>query len=365
LYRRYDWTLPYHVSLAQQFVPVAVEHRTWQDSIESPDTHFPGFLGRTGLGSYVPEEGHGAFGLVGLFALRPDGTPLMPGLTTAESPKDRLATPDYLLAALEAWKAVPPEERTFDAADPDYPRPRAIWASGADVPTSADGSIILQSWIRDLPRDAAGDAPVDGFEIRRKQFLKDVWNTDFVWIEDPEALVPASPVEGAVYRLPSWIATRLARFHMVDNVGGLTREFPRDTIEAAELLVKILSVTEERVELEISGTTRAVESGHWNLSQTSPGLNTERGFETRIGGRAVWLPKERRFEQLEFLAVGTRWGGTAQNRRWEVEFPPTHNDLAPAPIGIWFELYEGPDDGRLPPFFTWHDRTDNGDYWEP
>lgn len=349
--------------LAKQFVTVAVEHQTWQDSIEAPDRFFPGFLDRSGMGPYEPEPGHGAFGLVGLFALRPDGTPLMPGLTTSESPSDRLSSQEYMAEALAVWDAVPVGGRAFVAADPDYPRPRAIWDSGADVPPAAQGAVVLQSWIRDLPRDPAGDVPVDGFQARRKGFLKDVWNTDFLWIEEPEALMPASPIEGAVYRLPDWFGQRLARFHLIDNVAGLTRAFPPDAIKEADFLIRITSVSDTRVEMEIGGSTRAVEEGPWNLSQTSPQVDTSRGFTTRLSGRAVWLPKASRFERFEFAAVGTRWGGTAQNRRWEVEFPPTHNDLAEAPIGLWFELHEGPEEGRLPPFFAWKARGDPREYW--
>lgn len=363
MYRRYDFTLPYHVELAQKFVPVAVEHRTWQDSIEHPDRHFPGFLDRSGLAAYEPEEGHGAFGLVGLFALRPDGTPLMPGLTTAESPKDRLPTPDYLLQALEAWEALPEAERTFGSANPDYPRPDAIWTRAAYVPARADGAVVLQSWIRDLPRDEAGEAAPPGFDERRKQFFRDVWNTDFLWLEAPESLMPAKPRVGDVYRLPASLGRRLTRFHLVDNVAGLTREFPDKSVKAATMLMKVVSVADDRVELELAGFTRAVEVGHWNLSQTSPEVDTERGFTTNIRGRATWLPAEARFSRFEFAAIGTRWGGTPQNRRWEVEFPPTHNDLAEAPIGLWFELYSGPDDEALPPFFTWYGRAEDDDYW--
>jgi|GEM_PF-2572493 len=363
LYRRYDWTDPEALELAKQFVTVAVEHRTWQESLATPEQWFPGFLDRAGMQNYEPEDGHGANALVGLFALRPDGTQLAVPRTTTESPTPKRDTAEFLQAALEAWDGLSPEERTYDAAVADYPRPPSPWEAATNLPAELPPNrVVLQSWIRDLPREDKDEIAPEGAEIRRKGFFRDLWNTDFAWFEDPAAWLPENPKVGDVYSVPRWAVERLVRFHLVDNVAGLTRSFERDHVEIAEIRLAVVAASADRVEMVLSGQTRAAEAGEWQLSQTTEEVATTRGFETTIHGRATWLHREERFERLEFLAKGTRWGGTAQNRRFEVEFPPTSNDLAPAPIGLWFELYTGPEEKAIPPFFTWRGRS-GAVYW--
>mgnify|MGYP007046914306 CR=1 FL=1 len=41
-----------------------------------------------------------------------------------------------------------------------------------------------------------------------------------------------------------------------------------------------------------------------------------------------------------------------------MEFPPPHDDLAPAPIGVAFRLFESRAKDAVPPFFAWDNRGD-------
>ena len=361
LYRRYDFTGDELSELIEQFVPVVVEHRSWQDSLPDRETFFRGFLQRSGMFDYEPAAGHGANLLVGLFGLRPDGTLLMKGRTNTEGPASKTETADYLRQMLVLWGDVAKKDRGFKDLAPDFPRPANLWHNAAHVPPMSDQALILQSFTRDLPRERE-ERTAEGLE-RRKPYFSDIYNSDFMMVSDPGALVPKAPVVGAVYGWPTWLETRLARFHLVDNVAGLTISYPKKAIEKAEVFVKVLAVEAEAVELEIFGSTRAVARGDWGFSQTRLDKVSERGMETEIRGRAVWLPVEKRFGEFRMTAVGTRWGGTPQNRRAEVEFPPFTDDLDGGPIGVHFRLYEGPKEEIVAPFFAWYKRGDPLDYW--
>ena len=354
MYRRYEWVRPEMQELMKSYIPVAVEHRTWQESIPHPDRYFPGFLSRAGMELYEPAEGHGSTDLVGLFALTPDGTQLHPPLTTNESPTAVLSPHQFLEASLANWDALPIGERGFETANPDFERVEWRWASGTNMPTSARHSTILQSWTRDLPRDERTSEP-----IQRKEWMVGAWNSDFLWFEDPALLIPNELVEGNSYRLPQWWTRRLVQYHLVDNVAGLTEPFPDEAIERDDVFFQVEQVSPAQVIFRLVGKTRAVERGRWRLSPPSEEVETERGFETELLGRVVWDRRNANFLEFNFVAIGTRWGGTAENRRWEPEFPPAHVDLAPAPIGVSFRLFrEGPEEAT-PPFFAWSGRADD------
>jgi hypothetical protein len=353
MYRRYEWSRPEMQEILKSYIPVMVEHRTWQESIPHPERDFPGFIARAGMELYEPAEGHGSIDLVGLFALTPDGSRLHPSLTTTESPEAVLSPFEFLQAGLKSWDALPLSEVGFEAANPDFERANWRWSSAIAIPAQARDSVVLQSWTRDLPRTEERSDP-----IKRKAWMAGAWNSDFLWIEDPEFLIPEHPEEGRNYALPGWWTKRLVQYHLVDNVAGLTKPFPASAIERADVFLKTERVSKNRVSFELVGKTRAVERGRWKLSPPSQEVETERGFETEILGRVVWDRERSEFLEFNFVAIGTRWGGTGENRRWEVEFPPAHNDLAPAPVGVAFRLFRKGPKEAIPPFFAWSERAD-------
>ncbi|MEE2830422.1 MAG: hypothetical protein VX498_14635 [Myxococcota bacterium] len=374
MYRRYDFTTPEVLEAREFFIPVAVEHTSWQGSLPDRELYFPGFLERSGLSLYDPGEGHGANLLVGLFGLRPDGTLMKTGRTNTERPsREKPETLDYLYEVAALWDEVPAEERSFPGLDRNFPRPEEHWSGAVQVPpmprdcwlpdcrVSPSNGLVLQSFTRDLPRQA--EALMDGGVPRRKDWFKEMYNTDFILIGAPEELVPYEPVEGTIHEWPDWLRERLVRFHLVDNVGGLTMAFPAEAIEKAEVFSKVTRVTPQVVELEFVGLTRAVAENTKGLSQTQKGEVVEVGFETELRGEARWLKEQQRFEEFRFTAIGTRWGGTPQNRRAEVEFPPHTNDIEGGPIGVTFRLFTGPKEDIVPPFFAWNRRGDPDDYW--
>jgi len=373
LYRRYDFTTPEVLDAIRNFVPVAVEASSWQDSLPDREEFFPGFLDRTGMHLFEPTGGHGINKRVGLFGLRPDGTLLKTGATNSESQGGASSSLKYLYDILAVWNEVSEEDRGYPGLDRTFPRPEPYWGPAAQAPGvapdcrtpdcefSLDEALVLQSFTRDLPRDS--DEPTERGVPRRKDFFKETSNTDFLLVRKPEVLVPLEPAEGTTVEWPQWLSHRLARFHLVDNVGGLTMAFPEDAVETAKVVSEVSLVTEQAIEFEIVGVTRAVTRSAWGLSQSKPDEVVEVGFETEIRGHARWLRVERRFDEFRFTAIGSRWGGTPQNRRAEVEFLPHTNDLAGGPIGVHFRLFEGSGEDIVAPFFTWEGRGDPADYW--
>jgi len=373
LYRRYDFTTPEVLEAIKNFVPVAVEARSWQGSFPDREKYFPGFLDRTGLHLFEPEGTHGINSLVGLFGFRPDGTLLKEGLVNSETTTGSSSSLRYLNELLLLWNEVPAEERGFPGLDRTFPNPGSYWGPAAQAPgvgpncdtpdcsLSLESALVLKSFTRDLPRDK--DQPSEAGVPRRKDFFKDTSNSDFLLVRDPEVLVPQVPVVGSTHKWPEWLVTRLVRFHLVDNVGGLTMAFPVDAVREAKVVSLVTRVTDQAIEMDIVGVTRATTRSPWGLSQSRPNELVEVGFATEIRGQARWLRQEKLFDEFRLTAIGNRWGGTPQNRRAELEFLPHTNDLSGGPIGVHFRLFEGAEQDIVAPFFTWEGRGDPADYW--
>jgi hypothetical protein len=55
-----------------------------------------------------------------------------------------------------------------------------------------------------------------------------------------------------------------------------------------------------------------------------------RGYDAKVYGQGVWNEAEGRFESLDFLAMGMRYGAADHNQR--------NSDLGPAPMGVTVSL---------------------------
>lgn len=206
-----------------------------------------------------------------------------------------------------------------------------------------DDGLVLQMGCVDLPRRTAGEP-----EGR----WKDARNHDYVWVTRDEMLqmIPDAPSVGDSYSLPDPITRRLARFHLLDCVRGENHSWPKDAIRELDLRFTVTTVSDDAVDLELSGRVHMQESGEWCLGapreSASRGsgiccLLNEQGFTPEVLGAARVDLTQKRFTRFDLVAVGTRWGGTRYNGR--------RNDVEPAPLGIAMTIAGTAHRDRTPP----------------
>lgn len=310
--RRSVWSNPEVQALVESFVPVADEAHFLKVSKGAEGDLFRA----------VAEKGHFAGRTQptstrqGTYAFAPSGAFL--ASVNSRSP-ERIAA--MLAEALEAWDELDDDERYMSARGLRADRG---WRWEMNYPV--DG-LALRAHSRELPRD---DAPDD--------WRADASNRDYAWFRkaEVEAWLPAELGPGARHAVPAPLVERLVRHHLIDNVRGQVPPFPAEAVERAELFVSVVSRDGERVELELSGATRAVMRGKWSVEghrdRENPG-EQERGVETTLLGRATWDAERAAFTAFELVAIGTRWGAAQYNAR--------HDDREPTGIGFVF-LLAGP-----------------------
>jgi hypothetical protein len=217
--------------------------------------------------------------------------------------------PDAVLAmierALAAWDALPMERRWL--AEDARIEPAHRWEDNCPV-----DDLLLERFARDLPASGDPGAP----RVPR-------WNPDHAWFtaREARAWLPPDPRPGDVHAVPASSVERLARFHLVDNVRGQTLPFAREEVGGSTLSVEVLSRDGERVELALSGTTRASADGKWLMGEsdwTPPG-RFPRGISTELLGRASYDLAAGVFTAFELVALGERWGRSHLNGRRDDE----------------------------------------------
>ena len=310
------------VKLAQQFVPAADEVWRLQSGADFDCRLF----------QEIAEQGHYAGRTQpsatrqGIYAAAPSGK-----LLASINSRDPKAVAEMLATALERWEALPRSERRR-ANLPDQPPSR--W----ETRYPADG-LVLAVFVRDVERDPRPD-----------DWRASAWNKDFAWFtrEEALALVPESREIGAERAWPAELANRITRCNLVDCVRGQVPPFRREDVELAELVTRVAAVSEDGLELDLTGRTRAVMRGRWpvaGFSDEAAAGEQERGFATELLGRALFEPASGRFTRFELAAVGTRWGGAQFNGR--------QDDLAEAPIGVLFTLAGSSPAEHVPPAAIW------------
>lgn len=235
--------------------------------------------------------------------------------------------------ALAAWDELPDEERWLEegvAAGAPKWRFEDLWPE--------DG-LALTVVSRDLVRvdSSHGD-----------DWREHAWNLDHAWFRRDElaTFVPAELRVGATVSVERGLVARLAALHLVDNVRGQVTVFADADVETAQLESEVVAIDGDRVELLLTGATRAVTRGSWAVrgfrDRNDPDEQT-RGVELALRGRATWDAASGRFVRFDLVADGVRWGGTQYNARGD--------DLAEKPIA--FVLSRAEDDDRIAPAVWW------------
>jgi hypothetical protein len=198
--------------------------------------------------------------------------------------------------------------------------------------------------MRDLPRNPPQD-----------EFSAGSWNKDFAWFRKDEVrkLLPKRFEVGARREVPEELVKRFAAYHFLDSVRNLDLPYEYGDVEKAQLTSTIASLEGDRVQLRFEGSSRTSKAGRWAINGAEDHDNPQeqkRGVDVTMLGRATWDRNAEKFVAFEFVAIGSRWGGTQWNGRAD--------DLAGGPIGFAFRIAgNGPTDRMAPYALTW------GKYW--
>lgn len=192
-----------------------------------------------------------------------------------------------------------------------------------------EGGLALLRLSRDLAREGLAAPPSSR------------WNRDTFWCSADEvrAMLPEDLGLGATFELPL-IATRLARFCLVDDVRGQTLPYAPAEIGEARLVATVTHRNADGVHFALRGHTRATAGELWQLGENlwTPKRGSPHTMECEIIGMAVFNGE--RFTAFDLVAVGKRTGRTQFNGRakdpgpsligFRLELAPPNLHLAPA-----------------------------------
>lgn len=151
---------------------------------------------------------------------------------------------------------------------------------------------------------------------------------DHLWLtkEEVASLAPAEAKVGESYAVPTKVAQRIARFHLIDNTRGEPPLWSREEIRSQKMTLTVVGATAKAVKLRLDGaallaTDRDIEKAN-------------RGNDAALLGyieltRDTKSPKLTRFD---LVALGNHWG----QGRFTLGSRPGRQ-----PLGISFELADG------------------------
>jgi hypothetical protein len=269
-----------------------------------------------------PRKGAGGSTRQGVYCLTADGTFLAYRPGNVE-PQYMQQTIDKGLAA---WKKLPEERRRPGAievgdhgkTDPTYTR---------DPP---EGGLVLRVFTRALDRTAAGycDSQCDKARGGSSQ-------RDHLWLKEAEwkSLIPARPVVGQRNVVPTAIARRIFRFHLVDGTRGEPNLWASSEVRRGELVAAVESVTAELVLLRLEGSAL--------MATDVDEQKALRGYDVALSGLIRYDRQAQKIDRFDLVAVGDHWG--------EGRYTPGARP-GRTPLGVAFDL--APADStidRVPP----------------
>lgn len=201
-----------------------------------------------------------------------------------------------------------------------------------------ENGIRLLEVNRDLPR--ARQKPIDQWRH----------NLDYAWLTADEAksFIPADAKVDATVLIGQGIQDRFVRFHLIDQVRGLSNPWRKTDIESSTLQSKIMKMDETKIYLNVNGSVRINQKPSGDLNPfNGRRVTKDRGLDLKITGRLVFNRKSETFERFDILAIGDRWGTDVYNFR--------HNDIETAPIGFGFSLDNSKTERRREPLYVKRD----------
>lgn len=300
----------------RDYVPVAADD-WYQRRRDDPEGEFFRHVADQG-----PRKGEGGATRQGIYCLSAGGK-LLYWKNAGQLPDEMRKA---LRWGLDAWKRLPAEERRpgavhvadLGSVDPRYAR------------KAPPGALVQSVYTRILDHDA------DGGLCRGSPTAK--WGEaaarDHLWVTEGEwkSLVRPDVRKGDRFPLPARLATRILRFHLIDNTRGEPPMWRREDVRASRLDAEVEEATPARLRLRLEGTAL--------LASAADAGKADRGYDARLLGYVGYDARRGVIDRFDLVAVGDHWGEGTYTRNAR----PGRK-----PLGVAFELARGDAADQVPP----------------
>jgi hypothetical protein len=236
-----------------------------------------------------PRKGEGGSTRQGIYCLTASGR-LLAYKNAGQSPS---VTREVLRQALQRWATLPETARRMESGAIE-PAPVADPRFRREPPLRG---VIVKVFTRLLEEQAPGGlcaahCKTNGIPISVAH--------DHLWVTESEltALQPAKPVVGDSCSLPTNLAERILRFHLVDNTRGEPEFWRPQQILRKQLRLTVTEATDRRVQLRLHGTA---------LLATAS-VAARRGYDAELWGYIEYFPGKAGLTRFDVVAVGEHWG---------------------------------------------------------
>jgi hypothetical protein len=240
---------------------------------------------------------------------------------------------EFVSGGISKWKKLPEAERKPGAVKVEDP---GKLDGGYTRKPPANG-LIVNVYARALDRAGApkpGSFLADFKDAECKTGGGDEASRDHLWLTETEwrSLIPKDARPGARVPVAPAIASRIYRFHLIDNTRGEPPMWRREDVRKGELAVIVESVAPQKLALRLEGVAL--------LATDADVAKAKRGYEPRLLGYVDYDLKSDRVTRFDLVAAGDHWG--------EGTFTRGARD-GRQPLGVAFELATGDKPGDLVP----------------
>lgn len=233
---------------------------------------------------------------------------------------------DVLQHGLAAWQKLPAEERKPGAVKiEELTKTDAHYAR-----TPPRDGLILTVYTRILDEDDKGEfckgkCGTVGGDLAARDHL---WLTKAEW----QSLIPTTAKPGDQFPLPAKIATRLARFHLLDNTRGEPPMWRADEVRKLDVSLKVEAADARTIRMRLEGAAL--------LATAADPTKAKRGYEPNLLGTLVYDREKQAITRFDLVALGDHWG--------EGTFTPGAR-AGRSTLGIALELASDKPADRVPP----------------
>jgi hypothetical protein len=261
-----------------------------------------------------PRKGEGGSTRQGIYCLTADGKLL----AYKNAGQNAEVMRETLRHGLAEWRKLPAQQRQAGAT----PIGDADAVDKRYVRSPPKGGLVVNVFTRILERDSSGSYTCGTCSIQGANFAA----RDHLWITEAEwkSLVPLDLKTGDQRQLPASLATRLVRFHLVDNTRGEPPFWTRDQVRGNKLTLTAEEVTPAAVQWRLEGAVL--------LATNADPAKADRGFDVRLLGHLRFNRARPACERFDIVALGDHWG----EGRYTRGARPGR-----APLGVAFELTTG------------------------
>src|SRR5579872_2827812 len=219
---------------------------------------------------------------------------------------------------LAAWQKLPADERKPGAVKIE----ELAKTDGRYTRTPPPGGLILTVYTRILDEDDKGEfckgkCGTVGGDLAARDHL---WLTKAEW----QSLIPADAKKGDEFPLPAKIATRLARYHLIDNTRGEPPMWGAEDVRKLSVSLKVEDTAAKTIRMRLEGTVL--------LASAADPAKARRGYDASLLGALVYDVEKKAITRFDLVALGDHWGqGT---------FTPGAR-AGRMPLGIAVELASG------------------------